>query len=716
MKDYTGRYDKLGWIVMPIKSNDKRPIIKNWTNITSNEETLDKFKEDSNIGIIMGKVSGVICLDIDIKKTNGVETLKQLEEQYGNLPATVTSETPSGGIHYYFNYVEGIRNRKVIGKGIDVQADGTQTLETPSQIDGVKYEWIYSPFESEVANLPPAWIDLLCEKVEDDTIGLIPKPFEPPEEIEEGSRNNTITRFVASMLGKGLKKDTILRKVVTYNKEVCVPPLDEDELLSIVDSIIKTDINNKSKKVKEGINCSLPKSVEAEASEEVPPWIKFDETGSVFIDEKKFAEWYVERNQIHCVNTRFFSRYGLIDDAWFESNIHNIIGTVIKVRLASKVSDLLRSIKHEAYKEIGTPDPYKVQFDNCAFNLRNGSLVLCDDFFTLHQIPHNYDKDAECPIWKKYLKELFYEEDIPVVQEYLGYCLLPNTLAQTSLFVVGDGGEGKSRISIMMEHIIGANSVVVGDFKGLQEKFSMTSLDNQMLFIEDDLSSDALDDTSNFKKIVTAETMMEVEPKGKMKYKTKLYAKILCCGNCSVSSKFDRSDGFYRRLLVSKVKPLDRSRAPDRELVDKMKLEVSGIINWLLEGAVRVVQGGFIIKGSERMIAQVQEIKDNQDTITLFINDEQYVNCSLDKDKRVSMRQLYNAYETWCNDNGFLFLHKNTFAKLSRLSHKQALILKYHDTDEVREIVGTERVYVNGKQVRGFAGIEVFTKSFTIER
>src|SRR5699024_6067524 len=146
-------------------------------------------------------------------------------------------------------------------------------------------------------------------------------------------------------------------------------------------------------------------------------------------------------------------------------------------------------------------------------------------------------------------------------------------LAQTALFIVGEGGEGKSRITIMMEHILGENNMIVGDFKDLQSRFSLSSLDNMMLFMDDELSLDALDDTANFKKIVTAETALEVEAKNMPKYKTHLYAKIICCGNGAVSSKFDHTDGFYRRLLVTKVKPLDRNRKPDRRLKEKLKLE-----------------------------------------------------------------------------------------------------------------------------------------------
>lgn len=710
MMELVQAYDNIGWVVMPIRSNSKIPVIKSWSKITSNDETMDKFDDDSNLGVVMGKASGIICIDVDVKAADGVATLKGLEQQYGKLPETVMSETPSGGIHYYFKYHEGIRNRKKIGPGIDIQADGTQTLEYPSVIDGEYYEWVYDPFENEVSELPQTWLDFLSEK--GDGIKLAEAPFEAPTEVQEGSRNNTIAAYVGSMLGKKLKKDTVLRKAKKYNEESCDPPLDDSEVEQIVDSMIKTDITNKRDLVTKVLN----DQIETENDQIELPWLSFDETGAATIHEMKFADWYVERNQIHCVNKRFFTRYGLKDDGWFENDIQKIIGGIITVKLANKVQDLLKVIKNQCYMSVGTPDPYKLQFDNVSFDVRNGKLEKCDEYFTLHQIPHNYDPNAKCPTWDNFIKELFYVEDIPVVQEYLGYCLLPNTYAQTAMFITGEGGEGKSRITIMMEHIIGENSVVVGDFKGLQDRFSLSSLDNQMLFIDDDLSLDALDDTSNFKKVVTAESALEVEAKGVPKYKTHLYSKILCMGNGAVQSKFDKSDGFYRRLLISRVKPIDSKRTVDTRLADKLKEETPGIINWLLEGLLRVVNNGFIIKPSKRMADQVQELRDNSDTVTLYMKDRQYVEYTFDTNDVVSVKELYDAYEAWCHENSYLCVHKNTFGKNIRKIYKTILCEKCFDGEIVNQLANKERVYFKGKQVRGLAGVKVmnYRKSFTI--
>lgn len=714
IKDYVKLYDSIGWVVMPIVENEKKPFLKNWTEITSNEYTRDKFKDNSNLGIIMGKYSDIMCIDIDVKKTDGIATLTELEKEYGELPSTVTSETPSGGIHYYFKYHKGIRNRKKIGVGIDIQCDGTQTLEAPSIVNGERYEWIISPFEHEVAQLPPKWLEFLCqEEINDDTI-VIPHTFEKPDVVDEGGRNNTMTQYIGSLLGKKYKKQTIIKKAMKYNEESFHPPLDEKEVINVVESMIKTNMRNKSKIVQESIHENTQNNEDFKL-----PWLTFDETGNASINEILFAIWYIEKNQIHCVNKRLFTLHGLKSDAWFENDIQNIIGGIVVNKVASKVSDLLKVIKTQCFMEVTSPDAYKIQFDNISIDVRDGTIKECDKFFTLHQLPHNYNPKVTCPRWMKFMKELFHDEDLPIVQEYLGYCLIPNTFAQTSLFITGDGGEGKSRITVMMERILGEGNVVIGDFKGLQERFSLSSLDNQMLFIDDDISLDALDDTSNFKKIVTAETSIEVEAKGVPKYKTHLYSKILCCGNGAVASKFDQSDGFYRRLLVVKVRPIEPNRLIDRRLQEKLNEETTGVINWLLEGLLRVIRNGFVIEPSQRMMDEVNIIRENADTISQFLADEQYVNITYNEEDCVSIKDLYTAYERYCDDNAQLCLSKNTFFKRSRPIFKKVALNRLPDdlySHDVEQLLQKDRMYIDKKRVRGLCGLKLvnYKRSFTI--
>ena len=43
------------------------------------------------------------------------------------------------------------------------------------------------------------------------------------------------------------------------------------------------------------------------------------------------------------------------------------------------------------------------------------------------------------------------------MQEYLGYCLIPTNRGQTMMLLKGNGGEGKSRIGVVMQKMLGDN-------------------------------------------------------------------------------------------------------------------------------------------------------------------------------------------------------------------------------------------------------------------
>ena len=62
-----------------------------------------------------------------------------------------------------------------------------------------------------------------------------------------------------------------------------------------------------------------------------------------------------------------------------------------------------------------------------------------------------YNSDAEKPVrWLKFMEELLNPDDILTIQEYMGYMLLPTTKAQKMMLIIGKGGEGKSRIGLVL--------------------------------------------------------------------------------------------------------------------------------------------------------------------------------------------------------------------------------------------------------------------------
>lgn len=93
------------------------------------------------IGVPTGERIGAWVLDID-PRHEGNETLAALEQEYGELPATLTATTASGGKHFYFRHVAGVRNRGNLGPGIDVRGDGGYVIAPGSvTVAGGQYEW-----------------------------------------------------------------------------------------------------------------------------------------------------------------------------------------------------------------------------------------------------------------------------------------------------------------------------------------------------------------------------------------------------------------------------------------------------------------------------------------------------------------------------------------------------------------------------------------------
>lgn len=113
------------------------------------------------IGIPTGERIGAWVLDID-PRHGGNETLAALEAEYGDLPATLTATTASGGRHFYFRHVAGVRNRGNLGPGIDVRGDGGYVIGPGSvTMAGGRYEW-----QNDLSPQPaPDWLlDLVVRK------------------------------------------------------------------------------------------------------------------------------------------------------------------------------------------------------------------------------------------------------------------------------------------------------------------------------------------------------------------------------------------------------------------------------------------------------------------------------------------------------------------------------------------------------------------------
>jgi bifunctional DNA primase/polymerase-like protein len=117
---------------------------------------------DANIGIATGRESGILAVDID-PGHGGKESIRELENLYGNLPSGPISQTGGGGWHLIFNHPgHPLSNRVGIADGIDIRADGGYIVAPNSRhLSGLTYKWQASPTDIEPPDLPDSWLIFL---------------------------------------------------------------------------------------------------------------------------------------------------------------------------------------------------------------------------------------------------------------------------------------------------------------------------------------------------------------------------------------------------------------------------------------------------------------------------------------------------------------------------------------------------------------------------
>lgn len=135
------------------------------------------------------------------------------------------------------------------------------------------------------------------------------------------------------------------------------------------------------------------------------------------------------------------------------------------------------------------------------------------------RLPIEYHPDApEAVTWVSFLNELLYPEDIPTLQEFLGYCLIPSNKGQRMMIIKGNGGEGKSQIGAVLNILFGSNMKDGSIGKISENRFARADLEHILLCVDDDMRMEALRQTSYVKPIVTAQGKMDLERKGKQSY------------------------------------------------------------------------------------------------------------------------------------------------------------------------------------------------------
>lgn len=416
------------------------------------------------------------------------------------------------------------------------------------------------------------------------------------------------------------------------------------------------------------------------------------------VNEVKFCEEFLREHPMKSVNGTFFTVEGRVTyENALRREIYEMLKPHFSTGLGKRVNNLLEALRLEAY----APD-LPIQRDR--IHVANGTLFLDGTFssereFCRNRLPVAYKPDAPAPeTWLRFLGELLHPEDIPTLQEFMGYCLLPTTKGQKMLMLIGRGGEGKSRIGVVLRSLLGSNMATGSIAKIEASRFARADLEHELLMLGDDMKLEALPQTNHIKAIVTAELPMDLERKGQQSYQGDLYVRFLGFGNGSLKALYDRSEGFFRRQIILTTRPKDANRIDDPFIAEKMCAEAEEVFFWCLEGLRRLISNNYRFTLSERARENMAEAVSDGNNAVDFMHSEGYIR--LKADAAASSRDVYAVYKLWCEDNA-----------LNPLSARN-LSMHLIENREVYGIEQTNKIYLpGGRRVRGFIGIELLQRA-----
>jgi P4 family phage/plasmid primase-like protien len=317
-----------------------------------------------------------------------------------------------------------------------------------------------------------------------------------------------------------------------------------------------------------------------------------------------------------------------------------------------RIEEALRYVEVAAWHaEESMPDCQYINVLNGRLDWSTGTLEPhTPDYFTTVQIPLEYDPTATCPVFDAYLKTTFDADVHPLIEELLGWCLVPDTRFETSVMLTGEGKNGKGTFLDLVGYLLGDANVSNVALQDLEEnRFRVAELYGKLANTFADLDTRALISSSMF-KMLTSGDRLTAERKFGQPFAFRSYAKLLFSAN-QIPASHDRTYAFYRRWLIIPFTRTFNGEAgndvPDLGLRGKLQGELPGIFNQALCGLKRLATNEAFTQPESVVEAKKAYIRSNEH-VRAFVAE-----ClKQDKNASIEKQAFYKVYDNWCDAYG----------------------------------------------------------------
>jgi len=337
------------------------------------------------------------------------------------------------------------------------------------------------------------------------------------------------------------------------------------------------------------------------------------------------------------------------------------LGRYVKTHYVNETLEAVRRANYTSPDKFNNPND-GIVVENGMLDIKNRELKdHSPEYIHLTKIPWKYDPEKDCPKIKEFIGELVEKGDIKLIQEMFGYCLLRDYPIAKAFMLLGSGANGKSTLLTLLEEFLGTDNIATPSLQQLLDnRFARIDLFGKLANIHADLSSETLENTGVF-KMLTGGDRIRGEKKYQDAIEFKNHAKLIYSAN-ELPKTTDRTEAFFRRWLVidfpHKFSEGDKKTDTDLpySLIDED--EMSGLLNWSLDGLERVIeQEGFSQTKGRKEIKQKWVMQ--TDSLRAFLD----TCCEVKENAWTTKKDFYDLYQKFCDENNVYTTKKGQVTK-----------------------------------------------------
>lgn len=713
---------ELGLSVVPVDGNTKA-CYKHWSAYSDRLPTDDEInawveesKPGDGIGLICGKASNIIGIDFDYTGP-GADVLEQAI--LGILPPSpIAKKGGKGWTKFYkwsklngpkaINKKVGDRNMRVI----DVLDNRLTVLPPTVHKEGMNYRYI-TPFTLQDIHE----VELLS--IDDTTINAI--------------NDLCLAETDTLMQTKEGRHD----KLFGYHMIACRRARNFDEYKQMLwdyDIEMHSD-NPKGPHFQDQRNFSRHGNAETFLDYEAKRWLnsykswlkKKHNEDFIFVDDigddveiGEYQYWLKKypsmQNNFHNINmmgkkvTDYYSladylieRDGIVYNEKYAmtyngKNYENISDNQIKYNIVeackndlapSNIDMTFKLLKAKSHNYLPNHPIGFINVANGILDIKNNKIIEHSPKFGFKYCTDViYDQHASCDKWKCFLFDVLQGdmELMKLMQDMFGYVLIGGSPFLHRCFVLlGEGRNGKSTVLDVLKHLIGDANFSAVPIGMIHKPFSAIQLRGKLANIVGEISTSIIDSEA-FKTAVGGE-QLNMSHKGRDEFVEAVNCRFIFASN-RLPNFGDTTTGTYEKLCIIPFNYYIPEKDRDPNIGSKLATELSGILNWAVDGANRVLATNQLTR-AQASINELDKWRYSMDQVHRFI--DECVNITGSEGDFISSKLLYNAYVQFCRSEGINSYSKSGFMRkfyenIKKLN-KDAM---EHRTKHVRGVKGVQ--------------------------